>query len=260
MQELIKLNIIQLSLAYLFPLLLFVILKKRGLKREWELLLATFRMTVQLVLAGYILVYIFVKATLGLTLLSFFIMEIFAVLTVIRKFQKDQMPKGMKRTVAFAVFTGTFLSLIYFVFVVIGVQPWYEPRYLIPLAGMIVGNSMTGVALALRLLLDGMKKNRVVVEEILILGGSPKEAAKEVVNSAFEAAIMPTITSMMSAGIVILPGMMTGQILAGASPLVAISYQLAIMLAILGSVALSVIIMLSIGYRLYFNSEAQLKK
>ena len=100
----------------------------------------------------------------------------------------------------------------------------------------------------------------MVVEEILILGGSPKEAAKEVVNSAFEAAIMPTITSMMSAGIVILPGMMTGQILAGASPLVAISYQLAIMLAILGSVALSVIIMLSIGYRLYFNSEAQLKK
>ena len=77
MQELIKLNIIQLSLAYLFPLLLFVILKKRGLKREWELLLATFRMTVQLVLAGYILVYIFAKATLGLTLLSFFIMEIF---------------------------------------------------------------------------------------------------------------------------------------------------------------------------------------
>ena len=160
---------------------------------------------------------------------------------------------------AFSLFVGTLISLLFFLFIVIRVAPWFNPRYFIPIAGMIIGNSMTGIALALRLLLDGMKSRRALIEEVLILGGSSKDASKDVVNSAFEAAILPTITSMMSAGIVILPGMMTGQILAGASPLVAISYQIAIMLGILGSVAISVVLILELGYRLYFNKDIQLR-
>lgn len=258
MEDIIKISISQLALAYIFVAILFFVLKSRGIKKEWELLIATIRMTIQLVLAGFILTFIFDKPSPLLTIGIFLVMELFAIATVLGKFRKDSLPKGMKKVVASSLFIGTSISLLFFLFIVIGVSPWFNPRYFIPIAGMVVGNAMTGVALALRLLLNGMNDRRDLVEEVLVLGGTKREASSDVVNSAFEAAIMPTITSMMSTGIVILPGMMTGQILAGASPMTAILYQIVAMLAILGSVSISVILILELGYRLYFNKDSQL--
>jgi putative ABC transport system permease protein len=78
------------------------------------------------------------------------------------------------------------------------------------------------------------------------------------VDSAFDSAILPTINSMVGMGIVFLPGMMTGQILSGISPVTAIEYQIAIMLGILGSVAFTVILFLQLGYKTFFNKKAQL--
>ena len=126
-------------------------------------------------------------------------------------------------------------------FIVIGVKPWYNPVF-IPIAGMIIGNSMTGVSLAVKNLLEAMAARKHVVEEALILGATPREASARIINQSFDSAIMPTINSMLGMGIIFLPGMMTGQILAGVSPTTAIAYQIGIMLGILGSVALSVII------------------
>lgn len=258
MEDVIKISISQLALAYVFVVILFFVLKSRGIKKEWELLIATIRMTIQLVLAGFILTFIFDNPSPLVTIGIFLIMELFAIATVLGKFRKDNLPKGMKKIVALSLFIGTSISLLFFLFIVIGISPWFNPRYFIPIAGMIIGNAMTGVALALRLLLDGMKNRKDLVEEVLVLGGTKKEASSFVVNSAFEAAIMPTITSMMSTGVIILPGMMTGQILAGASPMTAIIYQIAVMLGILGSVSISVILILELGYRLYFNKDSQL--
>jgi putative ABC transport system permease protein len=93
-----------------------------------------------------------------------------------------------------------------------------------------------------------------------MLGATPQMAVREVVNDAFSAAVIPTINSMLGMGIVFLPGMMTGQILAGASPLTAIEYQLAIMMGILGSVSLTVYLLVRQGYRSFFNERAQLKE
>ncbi len=92
-----------------------------------------------------------------------------------------------------------------------------------------------------------------------MLGATPKMATKPLVDCAFDAAIIPTINAMVGMGIVFLPGMMTGQILAGVSPLTAIEYQIAIMLGIVGSVALTVIIFMELGYKTYFNNEQQLE-
>jgi putative ABC transport system permease protein len=103
-----------------------------------------------------------------------------------------------------------------------------------------------------------MTAQRALVEEALILGATPQEASKNIINNTFDAAILPTINSMVGMGIVFLPGMMTGQILSGTAPTTAIAYQIAIMLGILGAVALSVMIMLQLGYRTFFNKEAQL--
>ncbi|MCG4586258.1 ABC transporter permease, partial [Anaerosalibacter bizertensis] len=85
-----------------------------------------------------------------------------------------------------------------------------------------------------------------------------KMASKDIVNNAFDASILPTINSMVGMGIVSLPGMMTGQILSGISPLIAVRYQIAIMLGIMGSVSLTVIIFLQLGYKTFFTKDSQL--
>ncbi|MBT9142591.1 MAG: putative iron export permease protein FetB [Dehalococcoidia bacterium] len=103
-----------------------------------------------------------------------------------------------------------------------------------------------------------MQTQKTVVETALMLGATPKAAAKSIVDSAFGAAILPTINSMVGMGIVFLQGMMTGQILAGAFPVTAIQYQIAIMLGITGSVALTVILLIQFGYQTFFNQEQQL--
>jgi putative ABC transport system permease protein len=166
--------------------------------------------------------------------------------------------KRLKRAVAMSMTIGTLSCLFYFLLVVLRVNPWYNPRYFIPIAGMIIGNSMTGVSVGVNQLVDGMQTKKHLVESALMLGASPKIAAKDIVNSAFDSAILPTINSMLGMGIVFLPGMMTGQILSGTSPLTAIEYQIAIMLSILGSVALTVVIFVQLGYKSFFNSEDQL--
>ncbi|MPN32488.1 putative iron export permease protein FetB [bioreactor metagenome] len=153
---------------------------------------------------------------------------------------------------------GTLTSLFYFLFVVVRVSPWYNPQYFIPIAGMLIGNSMTGITLGVNRLVDGMTTQKALVEAALMLGAHPKVAAKSIINAAFDAAILPTINSMVGMGIVFLPGMMTGQILSGTAPTTAIEYQIAIMLGILGSVALTVIIFVQLGYKTFFNKEAQL--
>ncbi|MBN1775221.1 MAG: ABC transporter permease, partial [Clostridiales bacterium] len=143
--------------------------------------------------------------------------------------------------------------------VVVRISPWYDPQYFIPIAGMIVGNSMTGISLGVKSLTEGMTVRKETVEEALILGATPQAASADIINSTFDAAIMPTINSMLGMGIVFLPGMMTGQILSGTLPTTAIAYQIAIMFGIFGSVSLSVILMLQLGYRTFFNKEQQLR-
>jgi putative ABC transport system permease protein len=119
---------------------------------------------------------------------------------------------------------------------------------------------MTGISLGVRSLLDGVTSQRALVEEALILGATPYDATKGIINSTFDAAILPTVNSMVGMGIVFLPGMMTGQILSGTVPTTAIAYQIAIMLGILGAVALTVIVMLHFGYRTFYNKEDQLRQ
>lgn len=253
----VNLNIWQLVAAYVFVIILILIVRMRGIAREKQILLSTVRMTVQLVLVGYLLVYLFDNINPFFTIGVVIIMEVFAVYNIFKR-AKYRLSKSLKRAVAISMTIGTLSCLFYFLLVVLRVNPWYNPRYFIPIAGMIIGNSMTGVSVGVNQLVDGMQTKKHLVESALMLGASPKIAAKDIVNSAFDSAILPTINSMLGMGIVFLPGMMTGQILSGTSPLTAIEYQIAIMLSILGSVALTVVIFVQLGYKSFFNSEDQL--
>ena len=257
MKGVMNLNVVQVAFAYVFVLIVLVIVRSRDIRREKEIILSSVRMTLQLILVGYALVYVFEYPNALITVLLIVLMESFAVYTVFRKF-RGKLSSRLKQVIAFSMAAGTISCLLYFLLIVVRISPWYDPQYFIPIAGMIVGNSMTGISLGVKSLLDGMTSQRILVEEALILGATPFDASRDIINNTFDAAIMPTINSMLGMGIVFLPGMMTGQILSGTVPTTAIAYQIAIMLGILGAVSLTVILMLNLGYRTFFNKEGQL--
>ena len=259
MNGIIDLGIWQVALAYVFVLIVLVVVRLRGIKREKQIIISSIRMTLQLVLTGYLLVYIFENPSPYLTVGIIIVMEAFAVFTIFRKF-KGQLSRELKKVVAFSMGAGTLVCLAFYLFVVVQISPWYDPQYFIPIAGMLIGNSMTGISLGVKSLVDGMTMQRHCVEEALMLGATPAAATRPIINCTFDGAIMPTINSMIGMGIVFLPGMMTGQILSGTAPTTAIAYQIAIMLGILGAVTLTVITMLQLGYRTFFNEQQQLKQ
>ncbi len=257
MSDVVQLSVFQVALAYIFVLFVWVICRFRKIPREKEILISSIRMTLQLMLAGYALVYILANPSPWLTVGVLLLMETFAILTILRKF-KGKLSTHFKRVIIFSVFSGTVVCLLFYLLVVVRISPWYDPQYFIPIAGMLIGNSMTGVSLGIKTLLESMSSKRALVEEALLLGAKPEQAVKPMIDTAFDGAIMPTIQSTAGMGLVFLPGMMTGQILSGTSPTIAIAYQIAIMLGILGAASLSSILLLQLGFRTFFNREDQL--
>jgi len=121
---------------------------------------------------------------------------------------------------------------------IVGAAPWWTPQYFLPIGGMVLGNSMNSVALALDRLLSDLRKSAASVEMKLCLGASAAEASADILRDAVRAGMIPSINSMMAVGLVSLPGMMTGQILGGTDPSQAIRYQIVVMLMIVGATAL----------------------
>lgn len=249
----------QLMLTYLFALIAMLITSFNGINRNKDIVVGTLRMTVQLFIAGFILVYIFDSASFILSALMILVMEFFAIFNIITN-KKGKLNSGLKRTLILAQVIGTIFTLAFFLIIVVRPKPIYNPQYLIPLGGMIIGNSMTGINLALNQMLKSIENNRSTIEGSLMLGASPRMAMDKIIQNAFDTAITPTLNSIKNMGIISLPGMMTGQILGGVSPLIAIRYQIAIMTAIMSSVAICVFIFLYLGYKNLFNDQKQLVK
>ncbi|MGH9309617.1 MAG: ABC transporter permease [Vicinamibacterales bacterium] len=151
------------------------------------------------------------------------------------------------------------LTLAYVTYVVLEVRPWYEPQYLIPLFGMIVGNAMNGAALAVERLASEIEAQRGTVEAYLALGAAPARAAAEPTRRALVAALIPSVNGLMVVGLVQLPGMMTGQILAGQSPLLAVRYQVLVAFMLTGATAMTAVIVALWYRRTFFTAAAQLR-
>ncbi|HZH58267.1 MAG TPA: ABC transporter permease, partial [Metabacillus sp.] len=159
----------RLAAGYLFILLLIVFVKWRGLNREIRIVVSTARMTIQLVLVGYILTYIFKEPNPFLITFIVLFMLTFAIFNTYKQVGTP-LSKKLKQIVALSMIAGSLVTLFYFNVVVIHFQPWYEPHYLIPIAGMIIGNSMTGITLGVKNLVDGMQKQKHLIEGALMLG------------------------------------------------------------------------------------------
>ena len=213
-----------------------------GLRLERSLLIATARMIIQLVLVGYILTMLFELASPWWTGAIALVMVSFAGYEVAAR--QDRSLKGFWSyglgaiSMTFAATLVTVLALT----TQIRPEPWFDPQYAIPILGMILGNAMTGIALALNTLTMSMARERVAIEAQLCLGASRWVACGPVMRASIRTGLMPMINAMAAAGLVSLPGMMTGQILAGVPPADAVRYQILIMFLIVGATGLGVLI------------------
>jgi putative ABC transport system permease protein len=215
------------------------------------------RTVLQLTLVGYVLVFIFSIDRWYWVVVALLVM--LAVATKAAVDRQDTRRAGLFSITGAALLLGSGLTLIYVSVMVVHVDPWYNPRYLIPLFGMILGNAMNAAALAADRLAGEIETRHAEIEAYLALGATSERAAREPVRRALRASLIPTVTSLMVVGIVSLPGMMTGQILAGANPLVAIRYQIVVMFMLASAVALAAVIVV-VGYRgTFFTSAAQLR-
>lgn len=208
---------------------------------ERQLLIATVRMVIQLSAVGAVLTLLFSVATLPWTLLMALVMVLFAGQEIVARQQRrlaGWWGYGLgATTMTLAAGTLTLVSLLGS----IQPEPWYEPRYAIPLFGMILGNAMTGISLGLDTLTTAAVRERAAIETRIALGATRLEALRPPVQEAMRRGFMPMINSMAAAGVVSLPGMMTGQILAGIPPAEAVRYQLLIMFLIAGATGLGIL-------------------
>ncbi|HTV20609.1 MAG TPA: iron export ABC transporter permease subunit FetB [Polyangiaceae bacterium] len=247
-----------------------LVLAAAGIARWQELglegryLLGGLRAFVQLSLVGYALVYVFHAERWWLVLLVLGVMLAAAARAASGgRGSSAERARGvrMKRlwpVNASALTIGSGFTLFYVTQVVLRVSPWYEPRYLIPLFGMIVGNAMNGAALAAERLDAEMQRERRTVEAYLALGATPARASAELVRRALTASAIPSINGLMVVGLVQLPGMMTGQILAGASPTIAVRYQVVVAFMLAFATALTSVIVVLWRRRAFFTAAQQL--
>ena len=228
-----------------------------GLARD--LIIGAIRSLVQLILVGYVLIYIFAADLWYVTLASLLVMLIAATRAIVKKHENQTDRHRFQLITGAAMMIGSGFTLFYVSTLVVHITPWHNPRYLIPLFGMIVGSAMNGASIAVERLAGEMSARRGEIEAYLALGADIRQASAICVRQALRAALIPTINGLMVIGIVTLPGMMTGQILAGASPLVAVRYQVVVVFMQAAAVAVNTWLITRWYQKLFFNSALQLK-
>lgn len=219
--------------------------------------IATIRMVVQLLLVGYILSWVFALDNPWLILLVALTMSAIAgnasVNRTRRRFPYVYWHSLLSILASSALVTGLLVEGI------IQIDPWYDPQYVIPLLGMVLGNTLTGTSLALDRFMEDLVRRRSQIESLLALGATRWEAAHETIKEALRTGMIPTINSMMVLGLVSLPGMMTGQMLAGVNPADAVRYQIVIFFTIAAGTALACMGIVMLAFRVLFSPEHQLR-
>lgn len=219
------------------------------------LLTAAIRTIVQLSFIGLILAWIFAREQWYEVLLILTIMTLIAGAAAKNRVKRSY--KGLFTDTLLAVSLSGVLVTSIAILVILRVQPWYTPQFVIPILGLILGNSLTAISLTSNQLIEAFHEQQARIEMMLSLSASPFEAVHEQIRAAIINGMTPTLNSMLVVGIVSLPGMMTGQILAGADPTQAVRYQIVTMFLICVSSTLGCTISALLIYRRFFNSKQQ---
>ena len=255
--NLIEPTLFDMSFVGILFFLILVLSIRERVNLEKQLIIGSLRTIFQLIMIGYIIEYVFHLNRWYIVLLALSLMVLVATQTATAR-QKKKI-KGLFGLMGFSIFLGTLITTFIVIFVVLKIDPWYRPVYLLPLAGMILGNSMNSAAIAGERFYSELQSRLQQVETLLILGYDFKFACAKAKREAVKAAMIPTLNSMMTVGLVALPGMMTGQILAGANPVIATKYQIIVMLMIASTVTVTSILFVNLSMRRYFSKGQQIK-
>jgi len=255
----ISLSPFDLSMAALLVLILAGISIILKLNLASQIVVAAIRTVVQLLLIGLVLKVLFAQVSL----LFVSALSIFMLLIAGREVMARQQRRfgglwgyGLG---TLSMFISSFTLTVYALIVVVGTDPWYTPQYAIPLLGMMLGNTMTGVSLALDKLTTTAWQQRSVIEARLILGQDWRIAIGDITRDSVRIGMMPMINAMAAAGLVSLPGMMTGQILSGTEPVEAVKYQILIMFLITAGTGFAAILATWVGARRLFDDRQRLR-
>ncbi|HSO23722.1 MAG TPA: iron export ABC transporter permease subunit FetB [Chondromyces sp.] len=257
MGALIELGPLHLALATVLVIAAGAISVALGLGIERRLAVAAARTVVQLGLLGLVLERIFAVRDPLLVVALLLLMTVFAAREAIgrasRRYRGVLLDAWLTMAATCLIVGGVVTQ------VVVGVTPWYDPQYVIPLLGMILGNSLTGISLCLDRFLDHLAVRTAEVELRIAYGATRREALAAPLQDAVRTGMVPIINSMAAAGIVSLPGMMTGQILAGSPPLQAVAYQIVVMFMIAAAVAFGAMMVVVLAGRHFMGKDATLR-
>lgn len=255
----IALSYFDLTLAAGLVVLLALLSWRMRLGLVGLLLIAALRTTVQLLLIGVVLKALFSYVHIGLMALMAAVMLMAAGREVMSR-QKRKFTGGWGFGVGtLSMFLSSFTIALFALNFIVGVEPWYAPQYAIPLLGMLLGNTMSGIALGLDRLTDTAWDRRAQIEGRLMLGHNWSRAIGRIRAQSIRSGLIPIINAMAAAGLVSLPGMMTGQILGGSPPMEAVKYQILIMFLIAGGTGFGTLAAVWLGSRRLFDERHRLR-
>ncbi|MFT7484614.1 MAG: putative ABC transport system permease protein [Candidatus Paceibacteria bacterium] len=229
-----------------------------GLGLGKTLLWAGLRTVVQLMLLGFVLVKVFASSSPWAVAGICSLMVLLAAHEAVRRAGRSY--RGVRRDIFLSLLVGGGVSMMFVAFLVLGNDPWWAPRYLIPLLGMVLGNGLTGISLGLERCLASLDEDRDSVEIWIAAGAKPWEAARPTAARAIRAGLIPILNAMSVAGLVTIPGMMTGQILGGTDPPMAARYQILVMFLIAGATAAGTTGAVLLAVRARFDREGRLER
>ncbi|HEB51555.1 MAG TPA: iron export ABC transporter permease subunit FetB [Desulfobulbus sp.] len=250
---------LDLSLAAGLVLLLALLGRYLHLGLSKRLLVASARTVVQLLLIGQVLRLLFAYVNLGfIVLVSLVMLAVAGREVMARQHRRIRGLQGWLLGTG-SMFVSSFAVALLALLVIINNDPWYTPRYAIPLLGMLLGNTMNGIALSMDRMTETLWQQRQVVEQRLLLGQTATEASLEISRQAIRSGLIPITNAMAAAGIVSLPGMMTGQILGGSSPMDAVMYQILIMFLICAGTGFGVLCAIWLTRKKLFDQRHRLR-
>jgi len=205
------------------------------LNLQRQILWAAIRTVLQLLLVGHLLRVVFTHANPWLTILIIVVMMALAIREVAARPKARLMQHGNLAISAVAVAASTLICVFFITNTAIQPTPWYDPRYVVALVGIVLGSALNAASLALDAVLSGVRRERLAIEARLSLGATVRQAFSSLLRESVRRGIVPSINQMAAAGIITLPGIMTGQILAGMDPTDAAKYQILLMFLLCGA-------------------------
>lgn len=241
-----------LAFTLLFVCIPLILSKTLKLGLEKDTLIATVRSIVQLLAVGYLLKFVFSSDSL---LYMFLIIGLMIFTATMNARKKGQQITGIAWKIALTLITVEIITLV----ILVGFQivpP--TAQYIVPLSGMAIGSSMVLAILFLNRFTAEIEAYEDQIELILSLGGTPKQAVHRQLMTSIKASMIPTIEAQKTIGLVQLPGMMSGQIIAGADPIQAVQFQLLVLFMLLSTATISSVLLGFLSYPTLFNKQMQI--